>query len=402
MPIFRHRIHHSRLHRSPEEGEPGEATEEYIELDPAELQGVFAAPSWLRDLGVASWLLVGIAAALAGAIWLLALTQTIVVPVIVAAIVASVASPIVDRLEKRGAPRALGTVVVFLTLVVLGIGVAMMILGGVTNESGKIADQLQGGAEKIAGWLQDAGIDTASAESAKADVSNSISDGVHALLSGVASGIEGLAGLAVFLSFTALSLFFLLKDAPLITGFVRRHMGVPAPVAETITSRMGRSLQGYFLGMTIVSIFSATVVGIGALALGVSLPGTIFAVTFLGGYVPYLGAWSAGFFATLIALGSGGPDVAIAMAVIALLANGMLQQIVQPFAYGTALGIHPLAVLIVTIAGGSMFGAIGLILAAPLTSAAVHISADLARARSAAEGKSEGETTAGEGAPAPA
>ena len=69
------------------------------------------------------------------------------------------------------------------------------------------------------------------------------------------------------------------------------------------------------------------------------------------------------------------------MAVIALLANGALQQLVQPVAYGTALGIHPLAVLIVTIAGGSMFGTIGLILAAPLTSAAVHISADLARAR---------------------
>ena len=70
---------------------------------------------------------------------------------------------------------------------------------------------------------------------------------------------------------------------------------------------------------------------------------------------------------------------------LALLANGALQQLVQPVAYGTALGIHPLAVLIVTIAGGSLFGTIGLILAAPLTSAAVHISADLARARNAAE-----------------
>ena len=38
-------------------------------------------------------------------------------------------------------------------------------------------------------------------------------------------------------------------------------------------------------------------------------------------------------------------------------------------AYGAALGIHPLAVLIVTIAGGSIFGMIGLVLAAPLTSA---------------------------------
>jgi hypothetical protein len=71
------------------------------------------------------------------------------------------------------------------------------------------------------------------------------------------------------------------------------------------------------------------------------------------------------------------------MAVIALLANGILQQLIQPIAYGAALGIHPLAVLVVTIAGGSLFGGIGLILAAPLTSAVVKISSDLASVRAA-------------------
>ena len=69
------------------------------------------------------------------------------------------------------------------------------------------------------------------------------------------------------------------------------------------------------------------------------------------------------------------------MIVVELLANGILQQLVQPFAYGSALGIHPLAVLVTTIAGGALFGAAGLILAAPLTAAAVRISADLAQAR---------------------
>ena len=69
------------------------------------------------------------------------------------------------------------------------------------------------------------------------------------------------------------------------------------------------------------------------------------------------------------------------MIVVQLLANGLLQQLVQPLAMGAALGIHPLAVLIVTIAGGALFGAIGLILAAPLTAAATRIAADLAHAR---------------------
>jgi predicted PurR-regulated permease PerM len=140
------------------------------------------------------------------------------------------------------------------------------------------------------------------------------------------------------------------------------------------------------------------VVALGALILGVPMIGTIAAITFLGGYVPYIGAWGAGAFAVLIALGDGGTDAAAGMIVVELLANSILQQLVQPFAMGAALGIHPLAVLVVTIAGGALFGAVGLILAAPLTSAVVRISADLARARAE---ESEGGA-AGQAAPAPA
>ena len=65
---------------------------------------------------------------------------------------------------------------------------------------------------------------------------------------------------------------------------------------------------------------------------------------------------------------------------VSLLANGPLQQLVQPIAFGATLDMHPLGILIVTIAAGSVFGTIGLVLAAPLTSAALRVSGDLARA----------------------
>jgi putative heme transporter len=136
--------------------------------------------------------------------------------------------------------------------------------------------------------------------------------------------------------------------------------------------------------------------------LGVPLAGTIAVVTFLGGYVPYLGAWTAGAFAVLIALGAQGSEGALAMAVIVLLANGVLQQMVQPIAYGAALGLHPLAVLIVTIACGCLFGTIGLVLAAPLVSAAARISVDLSSARAAAEREEERRPPDGSEGAAPA
>ena len=184
---------------------------------------------------------------------------------------------------------------------------------------------------------------------------------------------------------TALSLFFLLKDGPTIRGWAEKHLGVPTPVARTITQRVIESLRGYFLGVTIVAAFNAVVVAIGVLVLDIPLLGTIVAVTFLGAYIPYLGAWAAGAFAVLIALGGAGPDAALGMLVVQLFANSILQQMVQPLAMGAALGIHPLAVLVVTIAGGALFGAIGLILAAPMTAAVTKISTDLARARAESE-----------------
>jgi predicted PurR-regulated permease PerM len=343
-------------------------------------------------------MLVGVALFLAGAVWLMSLTQTIVAPVITAAVVASVASPLVRWLHSHGVPRAAGAALLMLGVVVLGALVFGVVIGGITSQSGDIGGHLDDAKNTLEGWLKDLGVDTSTAQDAKKEASSSASSAVEALLHGVVAGLKTLSSLVFFLSLTALSLFFLLKDGPTIRAWAERHIGVPVSVARTVSTRTLQSLRGYFLGVTLVAAFNAAVVGVGALILGVPLAGTIAGVTFLAAYVPYLGAWTAGGFSVLVALGGAGTDAAAGMIVIQLLANGILQQLVQPFAMGAALGIHPLAVLIVTIGGGALFGAVGLILAAPLTSAAVRISADLARARQAeagAEGTPGGEATPG-------
>lgn len=380
----RRAILRGRLQRPGREGFGGE--DEVIEIEPGELSGLFAAPRWMRDLGFSAWLLVGVAAALIGTIWLLSLTQTIVLPVIVAGIIASVTSPLVDWLHRRGIPRGIGAGLVFLAIIAVGVGVGLMVLTGIASQADSLSERLREGASEIESLVGDLGVNAPTAANANADASASISAGFEALTHGLLGGVDKLASLTVFLSFTALSLFFLLKDGPAIGGFVERHLGVPVPLAHSMLDRVAGSLRGYFLGVTAVSIWSASLVGAGALLLGVPMPGTIAAVTFVGGYVPYLGAWTAGAFAVLIALGGEGPEAALAIAVVVLLANGILQQMVQPIAYGAALKLHPLVVLIATIAGGCLFGTVGLVLAAPLLSAAVRISADVSAAEREAEG----------------
>jgi putative heme transporter len=365
-------------------GAEGHEGDQYIEIDPGQLSGLFAAPSWLRDAGFSAWLMVGVVVLLVGVIWLLTLTAVIFIPLVVAGVIAAVAGQLVSLLNRHLVPRAVGALLVLLLIVGAGALAGYLVITGIGSETSSISHHLTAAADKAEGWLKDLGVGDGSAQQANHDVSTGTSQSFKALVDGLVTGIEALASLAFFLAMTVLSLFFLLKDGPAIRSWAERNTGLPGEISHTITERTLQSLRGYFLGVTIVATFSAVLVGGAALVLGIPLAGTIAVVTFIGGYVPYLGAWTAGAFSVLLALGGAGPEAAAGMVVIQLLSNGPLQQIVQPVAYGAALGIHPLAVLVLTIAGGALFGTVGLILAAPIASAIVRISADLSRARAEA------------------
>jgi putative heme transporter len=352
----------------------------------------FSAPTWLRDMGFSSWLLVGFVLVIVGLIWLLAETSAIVMPVIFAAVLGAVAGPAVGWLERHRVPRVGSAVLVLLGLVAIGAVIVLLVVGGVSAQSGDISTKADQALDKIQGWLEDLGVDNA--QSVKEDVKEAAPEVRTTLLSGVAEGIAGLKSLVFFLGFAALSALFVLKDGPVMRAFINRHLGVPEPVGDVVTSNVAKSLRSYFLGVTIIAAFNAVVIGLAALVVGVPLAGTIAVVTFVGAYVPFVGAWVAGGFAVLIALGTEGTDAALIMAVVSLLANSVLQQVIQPLVMGATLSLNPLVVLVVTIGAGALFGMIGLTLAAPLTSAAVHIANEL-QARG-------GGSARGQPAPAPA
>jgi predicted PurR-regulated permease PerM len=373
---------------------------ELAAAEAGELASAFAAPRWLRDLGRTSWLLVGFFALMAGVIWLLGTTYTIVGPVVAGIIVATVAMPVVGVLSRH-MPRAAAAALVLVGLAALGALVLVIVIGGITSQRSSISEHATAAADKAEEWLNDLGVDKSGSSSAKSSLEHDVPKIISTLAKGVISGIEGLTSLAFALSFTLLSLFFLLKDGPWMRRWVDRHLGVPPPVAQLITGGIIRSLRGYFRGVTVVAAVNGVVVGLAALALGVPLAGTIGVVTFVTAYVPFIGAFVAGAFAVVIALGAKGTTVALIMLLIVILANGLLQNVVQPFAMGSALDLHPLVVLVITIGAGCIFGMLGLVLAAPLASAAVHIARDLARARLAAA-QEESALAAGDAPTVPA
>ena len=129
-----------------------------------------------------------------------------------------------------------------------------------------------------------------------------------------------------------------------------------------------------------MSAVVSVVVGLASLLLGLPLVLTIVVVNFIGGYIPYIGAFLGGGLAVIIALGDGGLGKAAIMLLVVLASNLALENFVEPKVMGRTLDIHPLVVLVVTALGGLLGGIVGLMLAVPFW---VIATTGIARLRSA-------------------
>ncbi len=269
-------------------------------------RSTFAAPGWLRDLGLTSWFLIGCFALLAGAAWVLGTAATIVGPVVVAMIIATVSIPLVGWLHQHRVPRAAGAAIVLLGLVVIAAVIVVLVIGGITGQRAEIGENANAAAAHGEAWLKSLGVDQSGASGASASAKNDVPKIIATLVKGVISGLQGITSLVFGLSLAACARSSCSRTGLRCVGWVDRHLGVPLPVGQTITGGVIRSLRGYFRGVTIVAVFNGNVVALGALVLGVPLAGTIGVVTFVTAYVPFVGAFVAGAFAVVIALGAPG------------------------------------------------------------------------------------------------
>ena len=175
---------------------------DHIEIDAAalrDLSSTFAPPRALRDLGRTAWLLVGGFALVAGIIWLLGTTATIVGPVVGALIVATVIMPLVSALAAH-MPRAAAAAIVLVGLVVLALLVLVLVIAGITGQRAGLAQNANSAADKAQSWLKSVGVDESGAASASSTVKADVPNIISTLTTGVINGIRGLASLVFGLS----------------------------------------------------------------------------------------------------------------------------------------------------------------------------------------------------------
>lgn len=292
----------------------------------------------------------------------------VTIPVLVALILASAMAPAVRWLAARGWPRALAVLSSFLLILAIAAGVVGGIIALVRQEASVLAARAEAGIGQLQQFittgpvaLTNEQIDAARAEFQK-------------FLAGGTLGADALTGLrtageiAAGTVLTAVILFFFLKDGEKIRAFLIGFLpGRRQGKAHLAADRSIVVLGGYVRGTLVIAAIDAVIVLIGLLVLRVPLAVPLAAVVFLGGFIPIIGATTAGSLAVLVALVENGPVPALIVLVLLVAANQFEHHILQPLFMGRVLRIHGLVIILALAAGATLAGVIGALLAVPLT-----------------------------------
>ena len=325
------------------------------------------SPTPMPRLGVWSWGFVGVVTAAIIIVVALAAVSEIVLPMTFAAVLAVIFKPLAGTLQRHRWKPSLAAGVILLCLLAVVGGVVVATVRGVTEQADQISAVTDKALNNAADLLDAAGIDKAALDDARAATEGAAPMIADGFLTKVISGIGSLIGLVSGIILGALIMYYLLKDGTSLRRSLIARIRDPSLRGDVddFISDTCQILREYGRAQTIMATIVAVVIGLAALLLGLPLVFTIIVVNFVGGYIPYIGAFLGGGLAVIVALGDGGLPKAAVMLIVVLAANLMLENFIQPKVMSRTLAIHPLVVLIVTALGGLLGGMVGLILAVP-------------------------------------
>lgn len=315
-------------------------------------------------------------------VYALSTVSTIVFPLVFAAVAAVLALPLVDVLGRRGLPRPLGALLGLVLVIGLVVGVLALITWSIYDQRTQILSAFKTVVQQVTDLLDEQGFDTESLDSVVDRLQSWLATGAGGVLSNAVSVASGAFVAILGIFFSLVFLFFLLRDGPSMAVWVKDRL---EPSARGHVDNAGQSaihaLRMYFAGRSIVAAVDAVLIGLTAWVLDVPLVSAIVVLTFVGGFIPYIGAVTAGAVAVVLALATHGLGVALIMLAAILVVQNIIEPLVEARAIGGTLGLHPMVVIIVTTIGGLTIGLTGLVLAAPLTSAVLSFTRQVADGR---------------------
>lgn len=347
--------------------------------DPGVPRGVRTAGMWCV------WALV-IGAVVYSAVQVAVLLGTVLLTFLAGLLLTALLRPVVSWLDRVGVPRLLATWLTLLGFLVALTGVGWFLQRQVAGEWASLRPTLASGLEEVRSGLVDtlglsperidAVIDGLISQLAPAGGGGAGGGGAPAM---VATGVTTAVGVLTAVVLALFTAFWLAYDGAGIWRSCLRI--VPAgrrAAADAAGSSAWETLGGYLRGTTVVALIDAVGIGLALVLIGVPLPFALALLTFLGAYIPIVGAFVAGLAAVVVAFAAGGLTDALLVLGAVVLVQQIEGNLLQPLIMRRTVFLHPLGIVYALTVGGLLWGIAGAVLAVPLTAVVYAVAVALA------------------------
>lgn len=336
------------------------------ELDQDIPYGIRIAASWAWRLG----LILLVAGAL---VWLLSRISFLIIPVLVAALLAGLLSPVVRWLRNGGLPNGAAVAITVVGFIGLIVGALSLVGRQLISGFGELWSQALTGVRQVQDWLSEGPLRLTAAQMDEyfREASAALQDNSSSILSGALSFGSTAGHFAAGLVLALFILIFFLLEGDRIWAFLVRLLPKKARAATFGAGRRGwASMVNYARIQMFVAFVDAVGIGAGAAIIGVPLALPLSVLVFIGSFIPVVGALVTGAIAVLLALVANGPVNALIMLAIVLLVQQLESHILQPLVMGKAVSLHPVAVILTVAAGSYLAGIPGALFSVPILAVA--------------------------------
>jgi predicted PurR-regulated permease PerM len=329
---------------------------------------------------VQRWQLITLVLLIAAAIYVLAPVLT---PFAVAAMFAYLFDPVTGWLQRRGMSRNAAVTIVFIGLNLILIAVLLLLVPYLQRQISAFFQHLPDWLR----WFRDVALPWLN-EKFKLDLElpdpqqfaglvqehwQEAGGAAASVVSQVSRSGIAVLGWITRLVIVPVAFFYLLRDWHVLIAHV--HDLVPRSIEPTVvrlTRESDHTLSGFVRGQLSVMIALGAMYGAGLFAVGLDVGPLIGIIAGLISFVPYLGSITGVLMGTIAALVQYHDWQHVVMVLVVFTVGNLLEgYVLVPRLVGKKIGLHPLAVIFAILAGGELFGFLGVLLALPIASVAM-------------------------------
>ncbi|NYD66282.1 AI-2E family transporter [Agromyces atrinae] len=304
-------------------------------------------------------------------VWGMTQLSLVIIPVMIALILASAIHPVLSWVRGKGVPSILATWLALIAIIVVLSGLVFLIVQAVRSQWSELFDSAAEGIDQLRDFVL--GLPFSITDEQIQDATDAVTDFLTSAQfgSGAIAGVSATASFITGLVLMVVVLFFFMKDGPRIWEFLLRPFeGVAYERGKRIGTKAVDTLGGYVRGTATVAAVDAIGIGVGLAILQVPLALPLAVIVFVLAFIPIVGATLAGVLAALVALVANGPVVALIVIAIVVGVNQLEGNFLQPIVMGRSLRLHALVILLALTAGTIVGGIVGAVLAVPITAVA--------------------------------